>query len=54
MIETTLKVPVTTGTLNLGNPYVKGGLVANSHGLIVGDMSGGPEIVNAEEALRGE
>lgn len=51
MIEATLKVPVTKGTLNLGNPYVKGGLVANKHGMIVGDLSGGPEIVNAEQAL---
>ncbi len=54
MIRDNLKVPLTKGTLNLGNPYVKGGLAANKHGFIVGDLSGGPEIVNAEEALRGE
>jgi translation initiation factor 6 len=53
MIQDTLGVPVTKGTLNLGNPYVKGGCAANSKGMIVGDLSGGPEIVNAEEALRG-
>jgi translation initiation factor 6 len=54
MINATLRVPVTTGTLNLGNPYIKGGLIANKAGFVVGDTSGGPEIVNAEEALRGE
>lgn len=54
MIAQTLKVPVTLGTVNLGNPYVKGGVACNDEGMIVGDLSGGPEIVNAEEALRGE
>lgn len=54
MIQDTLGVPVATGSVNLGNPYIKAGLAGNKHGMIVGDLSGGPEIVNAEEALRGE
>ena len=54
MIANTLQVPVTKGSVNLGNPYIKGGLAANNKGMIVGDISGGPEIVYAEEALRGE
>lgn len=54
LASSTLKVPVTKGTVNMGSGFVKSGLVANSHGLVVGDTSGGPEIVNAEEALRGE
>lgn len=52
MIAETLHVPVTKGTVNLGNPYIKAGMAANKNGMIVGDLSGGPEIVNAEEALR--
>jgi translation initiation factor 6 len=52
MIEQNLKVPVITGTVNMGNPYIKAGLAANSRGMLIGDTSGGPEIVNAEEAFR--
>ena len=39
------------GTINMGNPYVKSGIIANSYGMIVGSHSGGPEINNADEAL---
>jgi translation initiation factor 6 len=46
-----LKVKITLGTMNFGSPYVSSGIVCNSHGLIVGDSSGGPEIQNADEAL---
>lgn len=53
MAQSTLGVPVMLGTVNLGNPYVRSGLIANSYGMLIGDLSGGPEIVNAEEALRG-
>ena len=53
MVADTLEVKLERGTVNMGNPYVRGGICANSHGLIIGDTSGGPEIVNAEEALRG-
>ena len=52
-VEATLGVPVGKGTLNLGNPYIKGGLAANARGFIVGDLSGGPEIVNAQDTLEG-
>lgn len=52
MIHQTLNVPITKGTINLGNPYIKAGLATNKHGMVVGDLSGGPEIVNAEEAFR--
>ncbi|MBU0667311.1 MAG: translation initiation factor IF-6 [Nanoarchaeota archaeon] len=51
IIEETLKVKVTTGTVNMGSPYIRTGMLCNKNGLIVGDISGGPEIVNAEEAL---
>ncbi len=51
LLEDTLKVEVLDGTINLGNPYVKSGIIANSKGLIVGSHSGGPEITNADMAL---
>ena len=50
-IKDNLKSKITTGTLNMGSPYVSSGMVCNSHGMIIGDMSGGPEIQNADEAL---
>ena len=51
MIEKTLGVEATIGTVNFGSPYIKSGLVANSKGFIIGDLSGGPEIQNADMAL---
>ena len=53
LAEATLKVPVVRGTVNMGSGFVRGGIAANANGMIIGDTSGGPEIVNAEEALRG-
>jgi translation initiation factor 6 len=54
MVADTLQVPVTLGTVNLGNPYIKSGVVANAFGFLVGELSGGPEIMNAEEAFNHE
>lgn len=50
-IESTLDIKVTTGTINFGSPYIKSGIVVNSNGLIVGNVSGGPEIQNADIAF---
>jgi translation initiation factor 6 len=50
-IEKALKVKLTLGSINMGSPYVKSGILCNKNGFIVGDLSGGPELVNAEEAL---
>lgn len=50
-LHSNLKLKVTKGTMNFGSPYVKSAVVANSHGFIAGDASGGPEIQNADEAL---
>lgn len=51
IISSTLKVPVYTGTVNLGNNYIHSGVVANSHGLLVGSVSGGVEITDIADAL---
>ncbi|MEM4637844.1 MAG: translation initiation factor IF-6 [Candidatus Woesearchaeota archaeon] len=46
-----LRLKITTGTINMGNPFIRSGILCNSKGMIIGDFSGGPEIMNAEEAL---
>jgi translation initiation factor 6 len=50
-IEDTLGLKVTTGTVNFGSPYIKSGILANSNGFIIGSVSGGPEIQNADISL---
>lgn len=46
-----LKVPLELGTLNFGSPIVKSAIVANSKGMVVGKMSAGIEITNADMAF---
>ena len=50
-IEKYFKTKVTRGSVNLGSPYVKSGLVVNKNGFIVGERTGGPETVHIDEAL---
>ncbi len=51
VIEKTLKVEITTGTVNMGNPFPATSIVCNKFGFLIGSASGGPEIANADEAL---
>ncbi|PIN81642.1 translation initiation factor IF-6 [Candidatus Woesearchaeota archaeon CG10_big_fil_rev_8_21_14_0_10_32_9] len=51
LIETKFEVEVTLGSVNMGSPYIRSGLVCNKNGFAVGSMSGGPEITNADDAL---
>lgn len=51
LVERVLKVKAMLGTINLGNPYVSSGIIANSNGFLIGSTSGGPELVNADQAL---
>ena len=39
------------GTVNMGNPFVSSGIIANSNGLIVGSMSSGYEMSRIFESL---
>ena len=39
------------GTVNMGNPFVSSGIIANSNGVIVGSMSSGYEISRIFESL---
>jgi translation initiation factor 6 len=50
-LEKLLGISITLGTINMGNPYIKSGILLGKEGLIIGNASGGPEIRNADEAL---
>ncbi len=51
LIADFFQVPVMEGTLNMGSPYVRSGILSNNKGLLIGQNSGGPEASNADEAL---
>jgi|FLOH01.1.fsa_nt_gi translation initiation factor 6 len=51
LVEKTLKIKIEAGTINMGVPHIKSGLINNSNGLIIGHGSGPAEIMNAEESL---
>lgn len=51
LIEKILDVPVSPGTVNFGNPWVKSGLIVNSDGLLAGDQTSGPELGIASETF---
>jgi translation initiation factor 6 len=50
-IEQLLKFEIGLGTVNLGNPFVSAGLLANSFGFLVGEQSSGFEISRIDESL---
>ena len=51
LIERTLHVTLEPATVNLGTPYVHAAIINNRNGFIIGEQSGGPEIVHIDEAL---
>lgn len=51
LLEESFGVVATPGSINMGSPYVRSGIICNVNGFIVGSNSGGPEITNADEAL---
>jgi translation initiation factor 6 len=50
-VEKLLGIECTTGSVNMGSPYIRSGVLANSNGFIVGDASGGPEVNNLDQGL---
>jgi translation initiation factor 6 len=44
LIEDVLRVPVERGTINGGVPYVSSGMIANINGVVVGNLTTGPEL----------
>jgi translation initiation factor 6 len=51
VVEKLLKIKIGTGTVNMGIPFIGSGILCNNKGVIIGDASGGPEIVNADIML---
>ncbi|MEM2873888.1 MAG: translation initiation factor IF-6 [Candidatus Nanoarchaeia archaeon] len=51
MLERLLKFEIGLGTVNLGNPFVASGLIANSFGFAIGSSSSGFEISRVDESL---
>ena len=41
-----------TGTVNFGIGFIRSGLIANNYGVLVGELTTGPEIVRVTKALR--
>lgn len=50
-VEHLLGIRCTRATVNFGSPYVRSGVIANSHGMVIGDASSGIEIENIYEAF---
>ncbi len=53
LVEGLLKTKCEQCTVNMGNPYVKSGIVCNNHDYVVGEHSGGPELQVIDNTLRG-
>jgi len=51
LIEKALGFEIGLGTVNMGNPFLSSGIIANSNGFIIGSLSSGPEIARIDEAL---
>lgn len=51
LLKKVFKVPVMIGTINHGSPVIGSGLVANTKGAIIGDLTTGIEMGRIEEAL---
>jgi len=51
LVEKTLDVNVSPGSVNFGNPWIKSGLIANSSGFLAGDQTSGPELGLITETL---
>ena len=49
--EKILGVKLDTGTVNLGATQISSGIATNNNGFIIGQQSGGPEVVHADFAL---
>ncbi len=50
-VEKLLGIECMTGSVNMGSPYLRSGVLANSNGFIVGNASGGPEVNNIDQGL---
>ena len=51
IVEKTLGVKCTLGTISFGLPYISAGILANSNGIVISEQSTGIEITDADHAL---
>ncbi len=52
-LEEFFKVNFERATVNAGIPFIKSGIIANNHGIIVGEETTGPEILRIKRGLEG-
>jgi translation initiation factor 6 len=50
-LKETFNLPVDIGTVNMGSPYIRSGMIINKNGYLIGASSGGPEMQRADYAL---
>ncbi len=50
-LELILKVSLEKATVNSGIPFIKTGLIANTYGVLVGELTTGPEILRIQRGL---
>ena len=51
VVEELLDIKCDESTVNMGSPYIRSGMLCNNNGFVIGDASGGPEVVNVDEEL---
>lgn len=51
IIKKTLKINGNIGTVNFGSPFVSSGMLANSNGVLIGELTTGPEMQRIVEGL---
>ncbi len=52
IIEKTLGVKADFATVNFGSSFMRSGLIANSYGAVLGDLTSGPEVQNIIQVLQ--
>lgn len=50
-LENLVGFKIGIGSVNMGNPWVRSGVIANSNGFLIGDLSSGYEIARIDESL---
>ncbi|MDP2665952.1 MAG: translation initiation factor IF-6 [Candidatus Diapherotrites archaeon] len=50
-IEDWLKIPGMRTTANYGDPFIGNSILANKHGIMVGELTSGPELARIDEGL---
>lgn len=50
-IEKLFGFEIGLGTVNMGNPLIRSGIIANSNGFVIGSISSGYEVIRVDESL---